>query len=265
MLRVLINAPIIPSFLFFTFCIVSFYKCRKKLRCHPINRDLVRLTQFVTLLLLLSGIGTLSLLIVNTDLSSTDDLERIVRLVLGINFMGITISLVTLLAVWSLYWALRTSPIEELGNITAVLLVGGLVAVWAQAGRIAGAGFWANLFLIGSIGAAFALDVYTLVLLCGLLMGKQFRVLTMRWRVFVCTVAGIAGITLVQERLAYDVNRSLGTLTGQNDLLKLAGLQTFLWLLIAIFWALAVLMIDTRALKQETSQSDSAKKEMLSR
>jgi hypothetical protein len=244
-----IQRPLGSALIFLTFSIFAFKKARQ-LRSQGSVDSLVRIPQFVGLLLLLSAPGNLLQSFLLSQVSHIGELQAFAHAVIALDVVGVIASTATVIAVWSLYWALKTSPLEEIGAFASILIVGGLAVLWAQAGSIPGASDWMNMLVVGLTTAEFALDLLAMVLLCGLFMGKQFRTMTISWRMFVCFVAGAVGVTLIQDRWAYEAARNRGPLTVAVDPTLLSLLDAFLWLMVAAFWALAVLNIHAGALTE---------------
>jgi hypothetical protein len=247
-----VEMPLGAVLVFATFCVAGVRRQRQIRARTKVDPNLKRVTSLALLVLLFSAIATVWQSVSLSPVLQTADLTTVARWALVLNLSAVALSLASVLTVWSLYWALGTSPIEELGALTPILLAGGLVAVWAVAGRLEGADYLTNVFLVASVGTAFALDLYVLVLACGLLMGKRLRTLVVPWRWFVVFVAAAALVTISQERLGYEITRGLASLAGEHDvLLKLEALQSFLWMVIATLWALAVLIMDPTCLTKE--------------
>jgi hypothetical protein len=247
-----VEMPLGAALVFATFCVAGFRRQRQIRARANVDPNLKRVSSLALLVLLFSAIATVWQSVSLSPVLQTADLTTVARWAFVLNLSAVALSLASVLTVWSLYWALGTSPIEELGALTPILLAGGLVAVWAVAGRLEGADYLTNVFLVASVGTAFALDLYVLVLACGLLMGKRLRMMVVRWRWFVALVAAAALVTISQERLGYEITRGLASLAGETGvLLKLEALQSFLWMVVATLWALAVLVMDPTCLTKE--------------
>lgn len=244
-----VKRPVGAGLILLSFAVFAFHSYRAIPRYGKERRDIARIVLLIALFLLLSAIASFLQSIIFSSALSIDR-QLIIRSLMAFNLFGDAISVIAVLTVWSLYWALGTSPSEEGSTLTSILLAGALVVIWARTGRFTGAGYWESQIITITAATAFALDLLTLVLAAGLVTGKQLRSLTLHWRLYICFVAGAAAISLVQDRLGYELATIQSTVTDPLGLLRLSGLGTFLWTVAAALWALAAVSMDPCALRQ---------------